>query len=260
MKREGWLKLWRSLQSHWLWKITPFSPGQAWIDLLIRANWRRSKLVDPGRMIATTVKKGEIFCSIRNLAEDWGWSRTRARRFLRMLADDSMIETTNETTHTRLKLLNWNTYQGSGTEKEPLTSHEKSHKKTTEGPRKSHRRAQPRATSKKTQKTKKTTPLPPEVVEELIALFNGPETRRAVCEFINFRSGECNVAGEDIRAEVTTLVNLRASLNADDGLPHEELFRYAIDETVRRGGRSVQYTETVLANAIKDWRDGAFKL
>ena len=45
---EGWIKLHRSIQDSWLWKKYPFSEGQAWIDLLMLANYEDEKTACEG--------------------------------------------------------------------------------------------------------------------------------------------------------------------------------------------------------------------
>lgn len=112
MARPGWFKLWRKLDEHWLWEIKPFSPGQAWVDLMIRANFSEKARLAPGTRGPTNVAPGEAIVSLRLLEAKWGWSRHRVRRFLTRLRDDTMIEWRPGTSHTRIKILNWNTLQG----------------------------------------------------------------------------------------------------------------------------------------------------
>jgi len=37
---KGWISVYRSIQGHWLWEDRPFARGQAWIDLLLQANYK----------------------------------------------------------------------------------------------------------------------------------------------------------------------------------------------------------------------------
>ena len=53
---EGWLKLYRSIQNHWLWEDKPFSRGQAFVDLLLMANHKDNKILFNGELIE--VKRG----------------------------------------------------------------------------------------------------------------------------------------------------------------------------------------------------------
>lgn len=111
MTAPGWIALWRKIRENWTWKIKPFSPGQALVDLFLRANWTDTKIPNPGKIGPTTLRPGEAIISLRGLQADWGWSRGRVIRFLKALENDTTIETTNETTFTRCKVLNWKGYQ-----------------------------------------------------------------------------------------------------------------------------------------------------
>lgn len=93
---EGWIRLHRSIQEHWLWKDEPFSKGQAWIDLLMLANYEDKKAPYKGEVI--TCKRGDVNLSISALAKRWGWSRDKVRNFLKVLESDGMV-TTKATTH-----------------------------------------------------------------------------------------------------------------------------------------------------------------
>ena len=60
-----------------------------------------------------TLASGEAIVSLRLLEKAWGWHRGMVIRFLKALKNDTTISTTNETTFTRVKVLNWKRYQGS---------------------------------------------------------------------------------------------------------------------------------------------------
>ena len=96
MAEKNFLPLNRSLLNHWLWKDKPFSKGQAWVDLLLLANYEDKKMPYKGEVV--TCKRGDVNISITELAKRWGWSRNSARRFLMLLESDGMV-TVNATTH-----------------------------------------------------------------------------------------------------------------------------------------------------------------
>lgn len=147
MADAGWLKLYRRMRDHWLWKQKPFSPGQAWIDLLLRVNFSERPVPRPGRVGPRTLQPGQAIVSIRNLGRAWGWSRGKTERFIRCLQSEAMIEATNQTTYTLLNLLNWKKYQpqqemGKATPRDgerdtdgpptgPQTGHQQGHGQTT---------------------------------------------------------------------------------------------------------------------------------
>lgn len=101
-----------------LWTAEPFTRGQAWVDLIGRANFANTK----------TLKRGEIIVSERTLAERWHWSRKKVQSFLAFLEAENMVKieriqgtskgTTKGTSKgTRLKLENYSKYQDQGTTK-----------------------------------------------------------------------------------------------------------------------------------------------
>ena len=96
MAEKNFLPLNRSLLNHWLWKDKPFSKGQAWVHLLLLANYKDKKMPYKGEVV--TCKRGDVNLSITELAKRWGWSRNSARRFLMLLESDGMV-TVNATTH-----------------------------------------------------------------------------------------------------------------------------------------------------------------
>lgn len=110
---SGWIKLHRQIQGHWLWlSEKPFDERSAWIDILLMVN-HEDKIVLLGNDLVE-VKRGERLTSEPKLAERWGWSRTKVRNFLNLLEKDGMIENKKEgRKRTRLKVLNYNIYQGS---------------------------------------------------------------------------------------------------------------------------------------------------
>ena len=106
----GWIKLYRTLTKHWLWKEKPFTKAQAWIDILLECNHSDEKK-NFGNQIFLC-KRGEKLYSLDTWAKRWGWSKSMTRRFFNLLQKDSMIslKSTRYTTH--LTVLNYNTYQG----------------------------------------------------------------------------------------------------------------------------------------------------
>lgn len=106
---KGYITINRKLQKHWLWDDKPFSKGQAWIDMLMRARHTEEKKLVRGELLAR--KRGDVCCSLSYLAKEWGWSREKVRRFMAMLESDGMI-TLHATTHdTTITIENYDKYQ-----------------------------------------------------------------------------------------------------------------------------------------------------
>ena len=112
----GWQKIYRDIQEHWLWEDKPFSRGQAWIDLILLVNHEDNKALIDGELVE--VKRGSKITSLRKLAEQWGWSTTKVKKFLEQLEKDNMIKYKTDTKKTLVSIENYGLYQnGDNTEK-----------------------------------------------------------------------------------------------------------------------------------------------
>ena len=105
----------RSLQNHWLWQEKPFSKGQAWIDLLMMANFEEVKKPYKGDFI--TYKIGEVNVSKLFLANKWGWERKKVDRFLSLLEADKMVSVNATTNGTTITIENYKKFNTSGATK-----------------------------------------------------------------------------------------------------------------------------------------------
>lgn len=103
---SGYVKLWRKLQDNELWQERrTFSRAEAFIDLIMSANWQDTVLFD-----GTEVKRGELAISIRELAHKWGWHKSRIERFLTN-ANGTLIGTRAGHRCTIIRVLNYEYYQ-----------------------------------------------------------------------------------------------------------------------------------------------------
>lgn len=121
-KSKGWILLYRSIRDSWIWDKKPFDPARAWIDLILDANHDKGKVFTGTSLI--DVKRGQDWVSIRSLAERWGWSKDKVRKFLRILESDSMIRINTTPFGTLLTIVNYGNFQDrqdskSDTEKTP---------------------------------------------------------------------------------------------------------------------------------------------
>lgn len=85
----GWIKLPRSIMEDPLYFAEPFTRAQAWIDLLLLANYADGYFIVRGNRV--NVKRGQIGRSQQNLAERWRWSRGKVDRFLTEMENDGRI-------------------------------------------------------------------------------------------------------------------------------------------------------------------------
>ena len=106
---KGWISLHRQIWDNWVWKDKPFSKGQAWIDLLLMANYEDKKVLIGNQLI--TVKRGSLVTSVRKLCDRWGWSNTKVRAFLSLLEQDGMLIVKSDAKKTTLTIVNYSDYQ-----------------------------------------------------------------------------------------------------------------------------------------------------
>lgn len=132
-KDKGFIAIYRSLQDNFIWSDKPFARGQAWIDLLLKANYEERSFYFNGNL--ETVGRGERITSLRQLAADWGWSKDKAKKFLDELKSFGMIDYFSDTKKTRYKVLNYGVYQDK-------REYKKDSKKTQTGNRKDTDRKQ----------------------------------------------------------------------------------------------------------------------
>lgn len=96
---KGYVSIHREIMDHWIWQDKPVSKGQAWVDLILLANYKNEKFSYKDKVVEG--KRGSVYRSITYLAERWGWGRDKATRFLHQLEADGMIvldATTHQTT------------------------------------------------------------------------------------------------------------------------------------------------------------------
>ena len=119
---EGWIKLYRNIQEHWLWEDKPFSRGQAFVDLLLMANHKDNKILFNGELIE--VKRGSRITSLRQLSETWGWSTKKTKKFLELLEKDNMITVKSDNKKTLVTIENYGVYQEVGNTEETPRKHQ----------------------------------------------------------------------------------------------------------------------------------------
>ena len=114
----GWIKVNRKLISHWLWEEKPFSPGQAWVDLLMIVSYDKNQ----NSAIGTSCSKGEVRISLSALSDRWGWGRKKTTLFLKRLEKEKMVTIESNKKDTTIKIVNYSKYQS----KDEKTSNTKS--------------------------------------------------------------------------------------------------------------------------------------
>lgn len=135
MADKGWIALHRSIRDHWLYQEKRvFSKYEAWLDILMDANHQTNKIVFDGHLLE--VKRGQKVTSIRQLADRWGWSRTKVRDFLDLLESDTMLTRESDSKKTVITVINYDSYQSDKPQKSHQKSHQPDNESATEVPQK----------------------------------------------------------------------------------------------------------------------------
>lgn len=106
---EGYIKLYRQLRDNPLWQEKPFTRGQAWVDLIMLANYKDVKTVIKGQVVV--IKRGQLLRGEDSLADEWGWSRGKVRRFLTQLEKEKMCSRNGTPLGTLISIENYEGFQ-----------------------------------------------------------------------------------------------------------------------------------------------------
>lgn len=104
---SGWIKIHREIKNHWIWNNPEYLKW--WMDIILEANYTPSKVVIKGTIYECG--RGEKLYSLDTWASRWNTNKSKVRRFLNLLQNDSMIELKNETQTTRITICNYDDYQ-----------------------------------------------------------------------------------------------------------------------------------------------------
>lgn len=112
MVNKGFIKLPRHIieDSHYF--SEPFTRTQAWIDLIILANYQDTTALVRG--VKIVVKRGQVCRSITELAKRWKWSRNRVMRFTEGLVDAERVHVQKSPIVNVYTIRNYEEYQGNG--------------------------------------------------------------------------------------------------------------------------------------------------
>lgn len=113
----GWIKIHRNITENPMYFSEPFTRMQAWIDLLLVANYRDSVIYVRGNKV--DVKRGQIAKSQDFFATRWKWSRGKVIRFLDELQKCGQIVQQKSNVITLISVVNYEYYQQDGTTDEP---------------------------------------------------------------------------------------------------------------------------------------------
>lgn len=109
---NSWIRLHRKLMDDPLYFAEPFTKMQAWIDLLLLANFADSVTFIRGNRV--TIKRGQVAYSREWFSGRWRWSRGKIDRFLDMLERENMIGRQKSAVINCISILNYDAYQDNG--------------------------------------------------------------------------------------------------------------------------------------------------
>ena len=112
MKRidSGWIALSRKMKEHWLYpQKRAFTKYEAWIDLLLEANFSSSKIINGTKKI--TIEPGQLLTSKEKLKKKWRWGKQKLNTYLSTLVTDDMITIKSDNAKTIITILNYTNYQ-----------------------------------------------------------------------------------------------------------------------------------------------------
>lgn len=102
---SGWIKLHRKLMDSPMWTSEPFTKGQAWVDLLMLAQYEDNE----------NFKRGCVYKSKKQLAKRWRWSEGKVTRFLNGAENGASIRAVNRALNgTVIIIENFDFYQHGG--------------------------------------------------------------------------------------------------------------------------------------------------
>lgn len=172
----GWISIHRELRDCWVANDKPYNYMAAWVDLLLMASHKDTKLLFDGNLI--DVKRGSFITSILKLSDRWGWSRTKTKKFLDMLVSDNMIEYKSDNKKTAINIVNYSKFQDVDEEKKQ----QKDNKKASEEHQKNIRK-----TSEEHQKDTINNDKQCNNNDKQYIYSEIPELEKAIIDYINMR-------------------------------------------------------------------------
>ena len=124
----------RALFDNPLWKDKPFTKGQAWIDLIGHAAYESTKVLKGYEIFE--VERGEVFTTLKELSDRWGWTTTKVNSFLSFLENENQIERKTKNKGTLIIIENYGFYQF---ENSKTKNKQKTNKKQTENEQKTNK-------------------------------------------------------------------------------------------------------------------------
>ena len=107
MNRQGYIKISRGINTHWLWQDA--ERLKWWLDLLLLANWEDKKQLVGKQLIE--VKRGQMIACVGFLIKRWRRSRSMIEPFLEMLVSEGMIRKSMSHNISVIEIVKYDEYQ-----------------------------------------------------------------------------------------------------------------------------------------------------
>lgn len=109
---QGWIRVWRQVFDNPELDDKPYNSGFAWVYLLSRVQHKKTVVRFGGTI--HPLERGQLVTSVRHLAKQCGWSKTRVSTWLRHLTIAEMVTLGGTPKGTLITVLNWDEYQPLG--------------------------------------------------------------------------------------------------------------------------------------------------
>ncbi len=107
---DGWIKIHRSILEDELYFSEKFTRTQAWIDLLLLAEYKPKVLFVRG--IRLDLQRGQLAISIRDLSARWKWGVNKVQSFIKELVESGKIDTQKSNLINVISICKYEIYQG----------------------------------------------------------------------------------------------------------------------------------------------------
>jgi hypothetical protein len=107
---EGWIRVYRKIQDNPYYFSESFTRSQAWLDMLIIANYKEGFFFKRG--VKVVVNRAQIGWDVETLAKRWKWSRGKVERFFLDLEMQGQIIRQKTNVTTLISIVNYEQYQG----------------------------------------------------------------------------------------------------------------------------------------------------
>ncbi len=106
---DGWIKIHRSILDDELYFSEKFTKMQAWIDLLLLAEYKPRAFYVRG--IQVKLERGQLAVSIRDLAARWKWGVNKVQSFIKELVVSEKLNTQKSSVITIITVCKYDYYQ-----------------------------------------------------------------------------------------------------------------------------------------------------